>query len=163
MLLAFEREMLGLYVSDHPLLGVEHVLAQVADVSVAGLMIDEDRPDGAIVTIAGSWFRPQRQVTKQGNPWAIATIEDLDGAIDVMFFPATYTLSRHPARRGRGRPRPGPARQARGDPRLIAMEMSLPDLRVGARGPVVISLPTARCIPPVVERLKECPRDATPV
>ena len=92
VLLAAERDMLGLYVSDHPLMGVEHVLAQVSDVSVAGLMADEDRADGSIVTIAGLVSGLQRKMTKQGNPWAIATIEDLEGAIDVMFFPATYTL-----------------------------------------------------------------------
>ena len=40
-LLAFEREMLGLYVSDHPLFGIEHVLAQHADTSIAALMGDE--------------------------------------------------------------------------------------------------------------------------
>ena len=52
MLLAFEREMLGLYVSDHPLFGVEHVLAAAADCSIAALT-DEDAPDGTIVTVGG--------------------------------------------------------------------------------------------------------------
>ena len=51
--LASEREMLGLYVSDHPLLGVEHVLASAADTSIANLLADESRPDGSTVTIAG--------------------------------------------------------------------------------------------------------------
>ncbi len=37
-LLGFEREMLGLYVSDHPLFGIEHVLNQHADTSIASLM-----------------------------------------------------------------------------------------------------------------------------
>ena len=45
-LLTHEREMLGLYVSDHPLFGVEHVLAAKADCSVAELMADGERPDG---------------------------------------------------------------------------------------------------------------------
>src|SRR5699024_12342018 len=51
--LAFEREMLGLYVSDHPLSGIEHVLTQAADVSIAALLADESRPDGSTVTISG--------------------------------------------------------------------------------------------------------------
>jgi DNA polymerase-3 subunit alpha len=40
-------------------------------------------------------------------------------------------------------------------PKLIAMDLTLPDLSDGPRGPVVISLPLTRCTPPVVERLKE--------
>ncbi|MFC0860866.1 hypothetical protein ACFHYQ_01005 [Sphaerimonospora cavernae] len=51
-LLQFEREMLGLYVSDHPLLGVEHILASGADCSIAALQ-DESRPDGQIITVGG--------------------------------------------------------------------------------------------------------------
>ena len=52
-LLAFEREMLGLYVSDHPLFGIEHILAQHADTSIASLTGDDSKADGANVTIAG--------------------------------------------------------------------------------------------------------------
>ncbi|HZX07272.1 MAG TPA: DNA polymerase III subunit alpha, partial [Kribbella sp.] len=50
VLLAREREMLGLYVSDHPLFGLESVLASRADVGIAQL---SDQPDGAVVTIGG--------------------------------------------------------------------------------------------------------------
>ena len=35
----------------------------------------------------------QRKITKKGDPWAIVTVEDLDGAIDVLFFPGTYQLA----------------------------------------------------------------------
>ena len=91
-LLACEREMLGLYVSDHPLFGIEHVLAQVADCSIARLTADDERGDGQVVTVAGLIAGIQRKVTKQGSPWAIATLEDLDGVIDVMVFPQTYQL-----------------------------------------------------------------------
>jgi DNA polymerase-3 subunit alpha len=46
--LNFEREILGLYVSDHPLLGIEHVIAKDTDISVAELMsvAEEDEEDG---------------------------------------------------------------------------------------------------------------------
>jgi DNA polymerase-3 subunit alpha len=80
-LLSNEREMLGLYVSDHPLFGVEHLLARAADCSISALTGDDGRPDGANVTIAGMISSLQRKLTKNGNPWAIATVEDLDGAI----------------------------------------------------------------------------------
>jgi DNA polymerase-3 subunit alpha len=69
VLLAYEREMLGLYVSDHPLFGVEHVLSAASDCSVAELMADDDRREGAVVTVGGMISGLQRKVTKQGNPW----------------------------------------------------------------------------------------------
>ena len=44
-LLGHEREMLGLYVSDHPLTGLEHVLANAADCTIGQLLTDEERSD----------------------------------------------------------------------------------------------------------------------
>ena len=40
-------------------------------------------------------------------------------------------------------------------PRLVAMEVTVPDLSEGPRGPVLITVAARRCVPPVVERLKE--------
>ncbi len=155
VLLQYEREMLGLYVSDHPLFGVEHVLSAATDCSIASLTGSEERADGSQVTIGGLVSGLQRKVTKKGDVWAIATIEDLEGAIETMFFPQTYqlyatTLAEDAVVVVRGR------LDRREDvPKLVAMELSLPDLSEGPRGPVVISLPTVRCTPPVVERLKD--------
>ena len=47
-----------------------------------------EHPDGAIVTIGGIISGLQRKMTKQGNAWAIATVEDLAGSVECMFFPA---------------------------------------------------------------------------
>jgi DNA polymerase III, alpha subunit len=74
-LLNFEREMLGLYVSDHPLFGIEHIIARESDCSLADLMADEaeprpragDRSDAQIVKIGGILSGVQRKVTKQGT------------------------------------------------------------------------------------------------
>ena len=154
-LLASERDMLGLYVSDHPLFGVEHVLAQAADCSIAQVLADESRPDGANVTVAGMVTSVTRKMTKNGNPWAIAALEDLEGSIEVLFFPQTYATVMHELREDlvcvvRGR------LNRRDDvPTLYASEMSLPDLSDGPRGPVVIAMPVTRCTPPVVGRLKD--------
>ncbi len=154
MLLAYEREMLGLYVSDHPLLGVEHVLAAAADTPVPALHGD-GLADGAIVTVGGILSSVTRKVTKQGNAWAMATLEDLEGAVEVMFFPQTYQqcgihLAEDAVVLVRGR-----VDRREDVPKLIAMELSVPDLSQGPRGPVVLMLPAARCTPPVVDRLKE--------
>src|SRR5450755_4605502 len=86
-LLAFEREMLGLYVSDHPLLGREAALAQLAECSVAQLLA---AGDGRVATVAGILSGVRRKITRQGAAWAAATLEDLGGAVEVLFFPATY-------------------------------------------------------------------------
>ncbi len=155
-LLTHEREMLGLYVSDHPLFGVEHVLAANADCSVAELMADAERPDGSTLTIGGLITSLQRKVTKQGNAWAIATIEDLEGAVEVMFFPSAYQLVAPQLHEDRIVLVKGRLDRREDVPKLVAMEMTVPDLDAEeARGPVVISLPVARCVPPVVDRLKE--------
>ena len=163
--LSFEREMLGLYVSDHPLLGVEHLLAREADVSLADLLSsgDEsaersrgDRNDGgAVVKVAGILSGVQRKVTKQGNPWAAATLEDLAGAIEVLFFPATYQLYATSIAEDAIIVVKGRIDRRDDVPKLIAMDVTVPDLSVDDGGPFVVSMPVTRCVAPVVEQLKE--------
>src|SRR3712207_5014875 len=87
--LVFERDMLGLYVSDHPLHGVEHVLAANADTPIAEINAGGVE-DGANVTIAGILTAVGPRTNKQGAPWAIATLEDLESGIEVLFFPKTW-------------------------------------------------------------------------
>ena len=112
LLLAYEREMLGLYVSDHPLLGVEHIIAAGSDATVADLA--ESCDDGQIVTVGGIVASITRKVTKTGSPWAVVQLEDLDGGVETLFFPQTYADGLPPADRGRGGAGQGPRRQARG-------------------------------------------------
>jgi len=152
--LAYERDMLGLYVSDHPLLGLEGVLGKLADTEIADLVEDEERPDGAMVTIAGLITGLTRKTTKQGNLWAIAQIEDLGGSIEALFFPSTYqTVSTMLAPdtvvtvRGRLNRRDGQVA-------LYAQELTLPDVSSAAHEAVTITLPTNRCTAPLVERFK---------
>ncbi|VTR78619.1 DNA polymerase III subunit alpha [Cellulomonas hominis] len=153
--LQFEREMLGLYVSDHPLSGLEHVLSAAADVSIATLNADEARPDGSTVVVAGLVTSLQRKMSKQGNPWAAVTLEDMEGSVEIMFFGETYlaystVLAEDAVIVVRGR-----VRRRDDAMQLQAMEVSLPDLSAVADAPVVVTLSEARCIPPVVERLRE--------
>ncbi len=154
-LLGYEREMLGLYVSDHPLNGVEHVLSAASDAPISALHTD-DVADGRTLMVGGLVTSVQRKVTKQGNVWAIATLEDLEASIDVMVFPATYQLvGPHVV--------PDAVLLVKGRldkseeeaPKLIAMEVSVPDLSTGEQGPVVVTIPASRCIPPVIDRFKE--------
>ncbi|MGW4801476.1 OB-fold nucleic acid binding domain-containing protein, partial [Nonomuraea sp. NPDC004297] len=89
-LLAFEREMLGLYVSSHPLDGAERVLDANRDTTIADLLAS-GRQDGA-ARVSGIVSGLQRKVTKQGSPWAIVTLEDHDAAVECLIFPKTYAL-----------------------------------------------------------------------
>ncbi len=164
-LLGFEREMLGLYVSDHPLLGLEHIVAAATDCSVAQLVgsaADEpergsrgERGDGQLVTVGGILSGVQRKVTKQGSPWAAATLEDLEGAIEVLFFPSTYQAALTMIIEDAIVVVKGRLDRREDVPKLVAMEVSVPELPTGEEGPFVVSIMEARCVPPVVERFKE--------
>ncbi|WP_152973660.1 DNA polymerase III subunit alpha, partial [Bifidobacterium aesculapii] len=89
--LNFEREMLGLYVSDHPLSDMQALLDSLRDASIARLVDGTDPvPEGRKVTIAGLIINVDRRVSKKGNAWAIVTIEDLESSIQCMFFGKMY-------------------------------------------------------------------------
>jgi DNA polymerase-3 subunit alpha len=152
--LALEREMLGLYVSSHPLNGVEHVLAAQADTQIPSIL-DGDVKDGAQVTIGGIVASVERRVDKNGMPWAIAKIEDLSGGIDVMFFPQAYTiygmdLAEDAIVLVKAKVR---ARDER--VQLVANDLAVPDLSaIGVAKPLAVNLPTRMCTPDKVGALK---------
>ncbi len=154
-LLGHEREMLGLYVSDHPLLGLEHVLSQGTDCTIGQLLLDEERPDGSSMTISGLVTSVQRKITKKGDSWAIVTVEDLDGGIEVMMWPSVYQLASTYLVEDAIITVRGFLSREKDTPTIKAQEVTIPDLSDGPSGPVVISLPSTRCTLPVVEQLKE--------
>jgi DNA polymerase-3 subunit alpha len=153
-LLAFEREMLGLYVSDHPLLGVEHILRSNTDMSISELVEVGGMQDG-YVTIGGLITGISRKVSRTGSSWAIVTVEDLEGSLEVLFFANTYnqyalTLIEDRIVTIRGR-----ADRREDQLRFSAFEMTSLDVSSGPVGPLMISLPISQCTPPIVERVKE--------
>jgi DNA polymerase-3 subunit alpha len=154
-LLGHEREMLGLYVSDHPLLGLEHLLSNGTDCSIGQLMLDEERPDGTVLTICGLVTSVQRKITKRGDNWALVTLEDLDGAIDVLLFPSAYQLASTYLTEDAIITVKGRLSRSKDQPEIQAIEVTVPDLSEGPAGPVVINLPSTRCTPPVVGQLKD--------
>jgi len=154
MLLSYEREMLGLYVSDHPLLGVEHVLRAGTDMSISELLDDGGHHD-QIVTIGGLITSVTRKVTRQGASWAVVTIEDLEGSLEALFFSNTYnqyalTLTEDRIVLIRGR-----VDKREDQVRFTALEMKSADVSAAPTGPLVITLPINQCTPPVVDRMKE--------
>ena len=154
LLLAYEREMLGLYVSDHPLLGVEHVLRSATDTTISQIL-DEGVVHEQIITIAGLITAVQRKVSRQGQSWAIVTVEDLEGAIDVRFFSSTYQTHALDLIEDRIVIIRGKIDKREETPQITALELSLADINQAPIGPFVIKLEAERCTPPVVDRMKE--------
>ncbi len=153
--LGFEREMLGLYVSGHPLAGVEHILSAQSDASIPDIL-DGTIPDRAMVNVGGILTNLQRRLTKKGDPWASATLEDLAGGVEVAFFPKVY--SENAMLLAEDAIVLVKARVARSDDRLSihAQSVVVPDLSNDpAKGPVQVSIAAQRCTPPVVDRLKD--------
>ncbi|MGD9606126.1 MAG: DNA polymerase III subunit alpha [Leucobacter sp.] len=88
--LAFEREMLGLYVSDHPLRGLESSLAKEASITIEQATNPDGNSDGEIVTVAGLLTSVQHRTAKSGNLYGMVTIEDFTGEIQGLFMGKSY-------------------------------------------------------------------------
>jgi DNA polymerase-3 subunit alpha len=156
LLLAQEREMLGLYVSGHPLDGAERILQRNRDTAVAELLAS-GRTEGD-VQVAGIIVSVDRRINKKsGNPWAIVTIEDLDGAVECLFFPKTYgqyapELAEDVAVSVRGR-----VNDRDGAVSIFAQDMTILDLgavRDSGGPPVVIALHDEKVDEKLVAELK---------
>ncbi|UGT60738.1 DNA polymerase III subunit alpha [Nocardia asteroides] len=152
--LALEREMLGLYVSGHPLNGVEHVLAAQADTQIPAIL-EGDLKDGTQVTVGGILASVNRRVNKNGLAWASAQLEDLTGGIEVLFFPQSYQLY------GMDVVEDAivlvKARVSVRDDRisLIANDLAVPDLStIGVAKPLAVTVTTRMCTPDKIGELK---------
>jgi DNA polymerase III subunit alpha len=90
--LTFEKEMLGLYVSDHPLLGAERAMQRKVDCTLVEL---GECDDGAQRTVGGVITNLQRKWTKKGDLMAVFMLEDLQGSVECMVFPKTMAAIGH--------------------------------------------------------------------
>lgn len=155
--LAFEREMLGLYVSDHPLAGLEVPLAKHASIAINSLLESEDLQDGDQVTVAGLVTSVQHRVAKaSGNPYGMITVEDFGGEITIMFMGKTYlefqsTLQQDSILAVRGRI----SRRDDGM-NLHAQSAFTPDVgSFDAAGPLSLLVPEQRATERVIEDLAD--------
>ncbi|MEQ1734793.1 MAG: DNA polymerase III subunit alpha, partial [Rhodoglobus sp.] len=155
--LAFEREMLGLYVSDHPLAGLEAQLAKHQTASITEILGGDVAGDGEQVTIAGLITSVQHRVARNsGNPYGIVTVEDFAGEISVMFLGKTYqefspglTNDSIVVLRGRVSVRDDGMN-------LHAVSMFTPDTGASlGSGPIVISVAEQRATTEVVSALND--------
>ena len=153
--LSFERDMLGLYVSDHPLQGLEGLLSQHADQTITSVIGEDGPSDGAIITIAGMITSLSRRIAKaSGNAYARAEVEDLGGSMEVMFFGQVYgpiasVLAEDLIVVVKGRLQ----KRDDGAITLNCMELSVPDISDSLNAPVVITMQTHKATEAVVTEL----------
>jgi len=168
--LRFEKEMLGQYVSDHPLLPVKDRLAKLTTMEIADLQ-GPDPQDGDIVTLGGIVGHIGRKFTKRGEPYAVVRLEDLTGGVGVVVFPGMFeqtaamiVLDKIVLVRGRV--------DLRGrELQVVALEITEPDLPPtisgdgrpvnGGPGPVepaeplVIDVTARDCTPVLIQSLRQ--------
>nr|WP_272878897.1 DNA polymerase III subunit alpha [Rothia nasimurium] len=157
--LNFEREMLGLYVSDHPLRGLEDALDALSDSTIQGLVSEDSvKPDGAIVTVAGMITSVSRRIAKNsGNPYARLEIEDRTGSMEVMFFGRAYepiagVLAEDLICTIKGRLQ----RRDDGSVTLSAQELHIPEISAdGTGGPVTIVVPEYKATEETLHQLRD--------
>ncbi len=143
--LAFEKEMLGLYVSDHPLRGYETALARLTDCSVADVkdldeLVDDSGREGQVRTVGGVVTALNRRYTKRGELMATFVLEDLRASVEVFVFPKVMAEVGHKLEddtivvvRGRIDTRED-------EVKLVCMELERHELKE-ANGPLRVHLP----------------------
>ena len=153
--LALEREMLGLYVSGHPLNGVAHLLAAQADTAIPTILEGSVANDTQ-VRLGGILAAVNRRVNKNGMPWASAQLEDLTGGIEVMFFPQTYSLVGAEIADDAVVIVGGKVRIQDDRISVIANDLVVPDFSKSQPDrPLAVSLPTRQCTLDKVTALKQ--------
>jgi DNA polymerase-3 subunit alpha len=90
--LGFEKEMLGLYVSEHPLLGAQGRLKRHVECTLAEL---RELREGEMRVVGGIVTALSRKYTRKGDLMATFVLEDLGAALEVMVFPRTMTNFGH--------------------------------------------------------------------
>jgi DNA polymerase-3 subunit alpha len=137
--LAFEKESLGLYASEHPLDGVKASLRKKTDCPIAEL---ERRRDGEVVTVGGIVGALKSLTTKKGEPMVFMRLDDLSGSVETVVFNSVYASSRDFLEADRVLVLKGRVDHKEGETKLIAIEVApfeaTPDrsevrLRVDAR------------------------------
>jgi DNA polymerase-3 subunit alpha len=158
--LAYEKESLGLYVSEHPLDGVKASLRKKTDCPIAEL---ERRRDGEVVTVGGIVGALKSLTTKKGEPMVFMRLDDLSGSVETVVFNSVYGASRDFLETDRVLVLKGRVDHKEGETKLIAIEVvpfeATPDrsevrLRVDARKA------PAGLVQELAELLREYPGDA---
>jgi DNA polymerase III subunit alpha len=169
-LLRQEKEMLGQYVTDHPLLGIKDRLAAQTDMEMVEVPA---LGDGDVVTVAGIVGALGRKYTKRGEPYAVFRLEDLTGGVGVVAFPSVFDRIAHLMNVDSIVVVKGRADLRGRELQLVALEIREPDLsgppdagpgsggngsssstRSAPSEPLVVDVPSSTCTPALIGRLK---------
>ncbi|GIU83314.1 MAG: DNA polymerase III subunit alpha [Acidimicrobiales bacterium] len=149
--ISYEKEMLGLYVSDHPLLGNEAVVARHADVSISELL--ETQTEERRV-IAGVATNVRKKWTRKGELMGTFQLEDLQSSVEVMVFPKTMASHGELLEEDRVVKVEGRLDLREEPPKFIASAITVLDLSDGTR-PLLLEIPLSRLTDDDLARLRE--------
>jgi DNA polymerase-3 subunit alpha len=150
VLLQAEKEMLGVYVSDHPLLAVEAALRASADHHVPDVA---NLSEGSPVCVGGLVTRLQKRFTRKGEPMAAFWLEDLQGAVEVVVFPSAYATAQAVLSSDAIVCVKGRVDMREDRAKIVAQEVWRPNLDPGG-DPLVLQVAAEACTPDLVDRLK---------
>ncbi|MCX6982448.1 MAG: DNA polymerase III subunit alpha [Verrucomicrobia bacterium] len=140
--LAFEKELLGFYVTGHPLDEYRSALENPKYVPIAKLASQESK---SIVTIAGQLASVERKFTKKdGKPFAIVVVEDFTGTIEVMIWNEAFTKVQKHLEAGAVVTLKGRLDQRDEGPRIAADEVTPLKKPAPAEKPLVLKLDRAK-------------------
>lgn len=150
-LLKLERELLGLYVSAHPLDGTEAVLGALTDTTIVDL---GERPDGATVTVGGVLTAVTKKFTRKGDTYLTGVVEDLTGQVEVVFWPSTYRVAHEVLLEDAVLVLRGRVERRDEAVKLTADAVTPPDLSEALGQPLVIRFATGQLTPESIARLE---------
>jgi DNA polymerase-3 subunit alpha len=119
--LAYEKEALGLYVSEHPLSGIRDALRRKTDAQIVEL---ERRRDGDVVTVGGIVAALRQTTTKKGEPMVFMRLDDVSGSVEAIVFNSVYGAARDLLETDRILVVKGRIDHKEGETKLIAMEVA---------------------------------------
>jgi DNA polymerase-3 subunit alpha len=119
--LAYEKEALGLYVSEHPLAGIREALRRKTDAQMVEL---ERRRDGDVVTVGGIVGALRQTTTKKGEPMVFMRLDDVSGSVEAIVFNSVYGAARDLLEADRILVVKGRIDHKEGETKLIAMEVA---------------------------------------
>jgi DNA polymerase-3 subunit alpha len=163
-LLRQEKDMLGQYVTDHPLLAIRERLSEQTDMDVSELA---SLGDGDVVTVAGIVVAVGRKYTKRGEPYAVLRLEDLTGGVGIVAFPSVFEKNESVMIADAIVLIKGRADLRGRELQLVALEIRAPDLDVpeaaSFRGgtaidpaePLVVDVSAPSCTPGLIARMKD--------
>src|SRR4051794_6795678 len=120
-LLRLEKEVLGLYVSEHPLSGIREQLRRKSDATIGEL---DRRRDGEVVTVGGIVASLRHMTTKRGDAMVFLRLEDVTGGVETVVFNSTYDRARELCTTDRILIVKGRIDRKEGETKLVAMEIS---------------------------------------